>query len=405
MPKYSLTGSHPGGNAAASAIHSGIFGIASRNSITRWMTTSRRSAQVAGQATEQRPQHEAHRHPDQADRHRHPGGVDHPREQVASQLVTAEQEQRVFAVPAIPAVHAEQVQPPRRQVPEPVLVAAHQQPQRQPPAGVVGVHSLQGLRIHRLDHGVHERAHRAPFVEHAHPLRARVDEAGVALVRVVRRQELREQRHQVEQRQHHHADQRRTVAQEAAPDELPLGGQFVALGGAGGGSSGGGRARGAGVSHPPTPSGCADRSASAARRTRKSPTTVSMLSRVMMAPARNMSWPRSDDSSSGPMVGRLSTTATMAPPRHQFRKHPRHRAHDRVDRHTHRVLEQQPRLHHALGARRDHVCLRTRSSRVAPHDALQPGDAAEPDYQHRHRQVLQHVHYPRQRPVGVEVFG
>ena len=34
----------------------------------------------------------------------------------------------------------------------------------------------------------------------------------------------------------------------------------------------------------------------------------------MMAPARNMSWPRSDDSSSGPMVGRLSTTATIAPP-------------------------------------------------------------------------------------------
>ena len=63
--------------------------------MTRWMTVSIGAAEVAGDAAEHDAQHQAQRHADQADRHRRPRGVHQPRPQVAALRVGAEQEQRL----------------------------------------------------------------------------------------------------------------------------------------------------------------------------------------------------------------------------------------------------------------------------------------------------------------------
>ena len=56
-----------GGIAAASPIQSGMVGIASRNSITRWMALSTCAAIVAGDAAEQDAEDEAERDADESD--------------------------------------------------------------------------------------------------------------------------------------------------------------------------------------------------------------------------------------------------------------------------------------------------------------------------------------------------
>src|SRR5262249_50047456 len=140
--------------------------------------------------------------------------------------------------------------------------------------------------------------------------------ARVRGVWIERRQDIGEGGDQVQPDDDGGAEHRQLVLAEAPPHQLPLAGNRDLL------LDVGDRRR------------CADRrrrrhqalaahripnrirgSSQASKRSEKSvPTTVRTLSIRMKLPARYMSWDCSARRSSGPVVGRLSTTATIASP-------------------------------------------------------------------------------------------
>ena len=122
------------------------------------------------------------------------------REQVAAQLVGAEQE-RHLVIP-----DAEQVQVAGDQIQQLVPVAAHQQAQRHPAAPVLGVGAAQGDRIAGLGERIHERAQVQPAVgEEVDALRRTEHARRIALGDVVRGDELGERGAHVQHGQHRQA--------------------------------------------------------------------------------------------------------------------------------------------------------------------------------------------------------
>ena len=111
----------------------------------------------------------------------------------------------------------------------------------------------------------------------------------------------------------------------------------------------------------------------------------------MMVPARNMSCDSSDRSSSGPTVGRLSTTEMMMLPETSERQQVADGAGERVERDAHRVFQDHPALRQAPGARGHDVGPAQLVEQVGAHDADELRGAGQRQDQHRHRQVLQQI--------------
>ena len=93
------------------------------------------------------------------------------------------------------------------------------------------------------------------------------------------------------------------------------------------------------------------------------------------------------------------------PARDGGRQHPADRADDRVDRHPHRVLEQQGAFGGALGTGGHHVLLLQLVEHPAAHHPDQGRGSGQADDDHRHRQVRQQVDHPAHTPGGVDVLG
>ena len=101
----------------------------------------------------------------------------------------------------------------------------------------------------------------------------------------------------------------------------------------------------------------------------KVPITVITPSMRTMVPARNMSWAMSEVSSSGPTVGRLSTSETMMLPDTTYGKEIGDAAGEGVERGAHRIFHDDAHLGKAFGARGHDVGLAQLVEQVGAHDA------------------------------------
>ena len=170
------------------------------------------------QAAQRHREQEAHGHADQPDAHRQPRGEEHPRQQVAPLIVGAEQ------VHALLPDHPEEVNVPGDHAPQAVLVTAHEQPDGIAPIDLPHVEGAEGLGVSLLFQAVHEgNVNTSLSVAQVNPHRRHQGRAHLPEVRIVRGDELRTQRHQVEQGDHDAPGQGGAVALEVTPDELRLG--------------------------------------------------------------------------------------------------------------------------------------------------------------------------------------
>ena len=186
----------------------------------------RGAAEVPRHAPQDAAQHEAHGDADQTHRQGDTARVQQPREQVASQLVGAEQKNHPRPV------HPEQVQVGLEQAPQAVAVTPGEQPHRVAHRAVLAVQPPQAGHVDGAGNAVHERPRvkAAVGVDEVQPLGLSVKVLGKALEGAVRREELAEQAHAVEQRQHHGAADGQPVTLELEPHQPPLGRRLV-LGG------------------------------------------------------------------------------------------------------------------------------------------------------------------------------
>ena len=174
-----------------------------------------RAAEVARDAADGQPRHEAQGHADQSDRQRYAGAVEDAREHVAPQAVGSEQVDGAL-------VDAEQVHPRRDEAPHAVLRALREQPDRVHRTLVGGEHPAPGDRILLQGQSIDERPMQPPLVEYPDALQRRVQCVGVAFQRRVGTQELTERPEQVEQAQDGEAHQRDAVLFQFPPRQLPL---------------------------------------------------------------------------------------------------------------------------------------------------------------------------------------
>ena len=263
------------------------------------------AAEIPGRAADADPQHKAQYYSDQADGQRDPGAEHHAAEHVAAETVGPEQVGGA-------SLRAEQVQVAVEQAPQLVVRAAHEQAQRIPLRPVHGIDATPGSIVHPRRVSIHEGAQmQAVVTDKTHALRRGRQHVG-KLLHVVGGDELAEPGCEIHDQQNGTADQGQPVLLEAPPHQLIVGCQIEPFP--------------AGLRVAPSGTGAAPllrhyrsilmRGSMAASRMSEMnvPTTVRMERIRMNAPARNMSWLSSEFSSSGPVVGRLSTTATMGAP-------------------------------------------------------------------------------------------
>ena len=197
-----------------------------KTSIRRWMDQVRHAAEVAGDAAQEAAKHEADEHAHQADGQADPAAGQDAREQVAAQLVGAQQEHA-----SLPGT--EQVQIGVDRTPETVRFPAHQEAHGVEGRSVLHELPLKGLQVHLAGEPVHERGAQAPVgVDYADARRRRVDEPCVLGQRTVGSAELVGEAHEIGQQQDDARDHRHAVLPELAPYQLPLRGDEVALLGA-----------------------------------------------------------------------------------------------------------------------------------------------------------------------------
>ena len=180
------------------------------------------SAEVAGGAADQHAEHEGDGHADQPDGQRNAPAVQQPRQHVAPEVVSAEQEEhgpvRVVRVDGFQAAQAEQVHAGLEQPQQAVGIAFDEQADRVGVAGNRAVH-LSLVRVEFIGAVGEVRPAQAVGVGDAHPgdhrrvIRLLAGAAGV----VIRRQEVGEQGAAIEQHQGPEAEHRQAVA--AQPEQ------------------------------------------------------------------------------------------------------------------------------------------------------------------------------------------
>ena len=130
----------------------------------------------------------------------------------------------------------------------------------------------------------------------------------------------------------------------------------------------------------------------------KVPATVNMPSMSTMKPAVMVSRLTMASSSTGPRVGRLRTTDTITLPLTSLGQQVAYGAHQWVDGHAHRVLDDHSEGPHALGPRRHHVGLGELVEQVIAHDADQACSSRRAQDDRRDPKVVQHVQGSRYAP-------
>ena len=199
MAKNTCCGDQSRGSAAVSASQIGIVGSDCKSSMSRWITTSARPAEVTGDPTQDHAQHDGERHGDHPDGHGRAGAVHESRPLIAPQPIGA---QEMDAVAAVRRGRAEEVDPGRHD-PEHVV----RMPRTKNRTGIFRLSSDAPLHPERRgiapaddrgDPGAQPRA-----VEEAEPLHRDEGQPRVRRLGVLRTDELGEQHHRVEDQQHH----------------------------------------------------------------------------------------------------------------------------------------------------------------------------------------------------------
>ena len=179
------------------------------------------TSEVARNPAHDAAENEADRHSDETDREGDPRAGENSREHVSTQHFSAEQKQLAGLF------HSHEVQVGLEEAPEPVLVAAHEEPDRIYLRLVHLVDPRQRDRIPRNLEGVDEGRPQFTLVEKTDCHRRGQKVFGVTLRARIRCQKAGEDRAQINQQQEHTAEYRHPVLDERAPHEHPARGQVV----------------------------------------------------------------------------------------------------------------------------------------------------------------------------------
>ena len=190
--------------------------MALKISVMRMITDVDEAAVEAGEAAQRRPDNEGRQHPDEADGEADAATGQNPGEQVAAQIVAAQQED--LSLPGVEQVRAAVYSPP-----EAVAFAPGEEPDRMDLVGVLGIDALEGFEVEFELEAVHEWAAESPFaVDQADAGGRGIHEAFVLGDGAVGRPELVGEGHQIKGQQHEEREYAEPVLAEAAPDQLPL---------------------------------------------------------------------------------------------------------------------------------------------------------------------------------------
>src|SRR6266568_2482117 len=249
-----------------------------------------RPAEIAGYAAQDDAQHQTQGHADQAYRHRRSRRVHEARPEVASVRVRSHQEQRLARLGAF---DGNQVTVGRDEAQQLIRLSMAEELDRYLGARVGNVDPLEREGIARSFQRVHVRPE-ASLVGPVNRLRRHQRSLGLGFRRIDVGEEVGEQRNQIKRNQDDGPAHRELVLAKAPPDELPL--------------------RCGVFRHHSRPNRILGSTHMRSRSEMNVPMTVITPSSRMMVPARNISWAINALRSSGPTVGRLSTSDTMMLP-------------------------------------------------------------------------------------------
>ena len=302
-----------------------------------------------------------------------------------------------------PLGDAEEADVGRDEAEEAVGLAADEEAEREAFGAVLDVAALEGLAVQLVGDAVDEGAvEAAALVEDVDAGGRREQVAGVALERAVGRDELGDEHDAVEREDAVERDERGLVAAELGPGDLAAREDEAAFGAGQGVGLDDRHAR-----RLSWPRLMRTRGSSRVRRMSDmtTPITVRTPRSIRQLAATKVSWATMARRSSGPMVGRPRTMATMVEPETMSGSRWPAAEIERVEGDAEGVLEDQAALGDALGARGDDVLLLELVEELRAQDADGGGGAGEADDDHRHRHVQHQVAELGPAPGRVDELG